>query len=113
MKYFDTHTHTNIEPLIKQFDNILNEAINQEIGFNIIGVDLDSSTLAVSQASKNKNLYATVGIHPNDIDKYKDANETMNNLEKLYLLNRDKVIAIGECGIDLYYSKDNVENQIY
>ncbi len=52
-------------------------------------------------------LYPTAGIHPGNID---DENNKIDSLEKLIISN--KVVAIGEIGLDYSYDKDNKEKQI-
>ena len=45
-----------------------------------------------------------VSLNGNKNAKYKiDINDQIEKLEKLYLLNKDKIISIGECGLDYYY----------
>lgn len=112
MKYFDTHTHTNIDKLIKDFDAILKQAKENELGFNIVGVDLNTSIIAIDQSYKDSSLYCTIGIHPNDILPESKIDETIYKLEQMYISNKSKVIAIGECGIDLFYGQTNLSDQI-
>ncbi len=113
MKYFDTHTHTNDSVLDKEFNTIRRIMNNENAGMNIIGVDLESSKLAVEQAVTHPNFYASVGIHPDNIMDNFSADLVMYELEKLYYSAPNKVKCIGECGIDLYHNKENLDDQIF
>lgn len=105
----DTHIHLNDEA----YNDILNETIvaANNIGVNkmfIIGYDKKSSLKAVEIAKKYPNIYAMVGLHPSDVHKETDAD--LNWLKEL--LKEEKVIGIGEIGMDLYWSKEYKDLQI-
>lgn len=54
-------------------------------------------------AKTNPNLYSTVGCHPtrcDEFEKSKNPDEYLNELLKVAQENPDKIVAIGECGID-------------
>lgn len=107
MKYFDCHTHTNYEPLSNELETIFSTNLENDLGMNIVGCDLKTSTLAIEHAKKNPYSFASIGIHPENA-KYKfDIEEQINKLEELYLLNKEKIISIGECGLDYYYESTN------
>lgn len=95
----DTHAHLQDEKLKKDLPQVLNRA--KEAGVEkivCIGYDLSSSQEALLLARKYNEIYAVVGIHPHDAKSLKS--EVM---EKLYNLARDqKVVAIGEIGLDFY-----------
>ncbi|WP_342256116.1 TatD family hydrolase [Spiroplasma endosymbiont of Poecilobothrus nobilitatus] len=66
---------------------------------NNVGYDLDSSQAAVRHAMQYDNVFATIGFHPTDVAKYR-----FSDLEKLdQLLNSDKVISVGEIGLDYFH----------
>ncbi len=97
MKYFDIHSHLNLSPLIERQDEIIKILEEREVGTVTVGTDFETSVLAVEIAQKSSNLFASVGLHPSDAGK-KDF-----DLEKFKdLASRDKVIAIGECGLDYF-----------
>lgn len=112
MKYFDTHTHTNDEQLLIQFNEIKKTLIENDFGMNIIGADLESSKLAVNQALEHNNFYASIGIHPDEILDDSLVDKTMQELENLYYKTPHKIKCIGECGIDLYRGQTNLDSQI-
>ena len=105
----DTHVHLN--------DNAYNDILNEIIqsannnGINkmiVIGCDYQSSLKAIEIAKKYENIYAMVGLHPSEVDHETDSD--LNWLKELLL--EDKVIGVGEIGIDLYWTKENKDLQI-
>lgn len=105
----DTHIHLN--------DNAYNDILNEIIksannnGINkmiVIGCDYQSSLKAIEIAKKYENIYAMVGLHPSEVDHETDSD--LNWLKELLL--EDKVIGVGEIGIDLYWTKENKDLQI-
>lgn len=100
----DTHAHLCDEKLINEADEIIGKLAenNVEIVFEI-GADLKSSADAVALAEKYENIYATVGMHPQDTDTFTKADiESIRELA----LSSNKVKAIGEIGLDYHYDYD-------
>lgn len=110
MKYFDTHIHLNIEPLKQQFSELINEYEKNDIFVNIIGTCIEDSLIAVEQANQSKNAYCTIGIHPTECYSL-NLSETMDQLRKIYNTKPNKIIAIGECGLDYHYPDTNIKIQ--
>jgi len=98
----DTHAHLNFKAFRKNLDNVLWEASQKGVDKIIVpGADWDSSKKAVTLAKSYKNIYAAVGIHPHHIFEVKSEKlKFKNELKKLALNN--KVVAIGECGLDYF-----------
>lgn len=106
---YDVHTHTNMDPMIKELDNIVSVCSNRNIVWNAVGTNLEDSKIAVQQAKKYKGqIFATIGIHP---DNCKDLND-IEKLEQLYLKNKDVIVAWGEIGLDYHYENYDKEKQI-
>lgn len=103
MKYFDSHCHMNMKPLLEEQTKIFAELKELEFGINIVGYDIESSLIAVEQA-KNENVYATIGVHPCDIGK--DLSSAKDKLEKM-ILSSSKIIALGETGFDFFHTKES------
>lgn len=96
----DTHAHLNFS----DFDGDLDEVIlgSFENGLeNIIVVSssLENSRQSIEVVKKDKRLFAAVGIHPEEIDTADKFSEIED------LAKRDKVVAIGETGLDYFYLK--------
>ncbi len=100
MKYFDAHTHLNM-----QFDSDWREVgkrtLEARIGFVNVGADEKSSKLAIEQVKElGGECWATVGIHPT---------ESNGDFASITELAKDKkVIAIGECGLDYFRLKNDL-----
>lgn len=102
----DTHCHLNIEAFEADTDHVIQRAIASGINqMIVIGIDAKSNQKAVELAETYENIYATVGIHPSVVDE-----EGVSSIKQY--VNHPKVIAIGECGIDLHWRKDNLEQQL-
>jgi TatD DNase family protein len=69
MKFYDCHTHLNYEPLSNKADYIADECQKNNILINNVGTNLKSSQEAIDLAKKHKNVFAIVGIHPNDVNQ--------------------------------------------
>ncbi len=100
----DTHVHYNLEPLCLDWQMYWRHA--QEVGVGksiVIGTDLQSCKVAIEIAQQEKNLYATVGIHPDECADKSNTDMYMAVLKNL--LDKDKlhrIVAVGECGLDYY-----------
>jgi len=108
MNLIDTHAHiyseyfSNIDELISQADS---KGVKKII---CIGTDLKTSKESINLAEKYNNVFCTVGIHPHDA---KDAPENyIKELEQLG--SHNKVVAIGEMGLDFFYKHSNKNIQI-
>lgn len=104
MKYIDIHSHLNIAPLTEQQTEIIKKLEELEIGTVTVGVDLETSHMAVDLAHKHDFLFATVGQHPND-----NPVEVFEYDKYYALAQHTKVIAIGECGLDYFRLSGNVD----
>lgn len=104
----DSHAHLDDRRFDLDRDTLIKKLKNENIDIVINpGADLKTSIKAVELSKKYDNIYAAVGIHPHDV-KYIDEN-TIYELEKLS--KNDKVIAIGEIGLDYYYDNSPRELQ--
>ena len=103
----DSHCHV-LSSEYEDVNDVLNSVFKSETKKIIInGYDVKSSIEAVEIASKNKDVYAAVGIGPENIDDYNDKNYVIIK----DLLKNKKVVAIGEIGLDYYWTTDNKEKQ--
>lgn len=106
--FVDTHAHINSRDC-KNIDEVVASAKKNNV-LKVVNCadDLNTSYEVVSLNKRYNLLYPAVGIHPLNVDSI-DTN-TFFELEKI--IRNDKVIAIGEIGLDYYYSKDNMLKQI-
>ncbi|MCD4826686.1 MAG: TatD family hydrolase [Acholeplasmataceae bacterium] len=101
----DTHLHLNVEDYDKDLSEVIDRAYEKGIKkLIVIGMDEKTSLKAIEIAEQYEHVYASVGLHPG----YVDDNNT-NFIEPL--LKHPKVVAIGETGLDLYWTKDNLDRQ--
>ena len=106
---FDTHCHLNDEKLLPRVDEVIASA--KEIGVNlflVIGWDKESSICAVKLAEQYDSVYAAIGFHPENIF---DATEDDFN-ETMKYINHPKVVAVGEIGLDYYWTKDPLKREL-
>lgn len=105
---YDTHAHLNDEAFAEDAEAALVRALDAGVTkINIVGCDPQMSAKAVEMAEKYDAVYAVVGIHPSDADKYDEAVE--EQLRQWAAL--EKVVAIGEIGLD-YHFEDDVDHDI-
>lgn len=115
MELFDSHAHYNDEKFNEDREEILQAVLDAGVTKVICaGYSLESSKEAVQIANTHPSIYAIVGISPNDIPEktaqYEQIlNEQLKQIEKL--AQNEKVVAIGEIGLDYYWNKENKEEQ--
>ena len=98
--YFNTHSHLNSEQLYPNRNEYIQHAHDAGVEYIVVaGYDLASSKRAVEIAHENENIYAIVGISPNDCLETTD--EDLNEIEDL--LQDPRVVALGEIGLDYYW----------
>lgn len=104
----DSHCHV----LSSEYDNvdeIIKDSINSGVEKIIVnGYDLKTSKEAVELANKYDHVYAAVGIGPSNVTDVND--ETYDIISKL--AKEAKVVAIGEVGLDYYWTTENKEMQL-
>jgi TatD DNase family protein len=106
--FVDTHAHLDFESFDEDRDAVIQRAIENDIAAIItIGTNLASSQKAVQFAQNYASLFAAVGIHPSDCAEAVDSDYTM--IEKL--AKSEKVVAIGEIGLDYYRMYTDKETQ--
>ncbi|MBL4695120.1 TatD family hydrolase, partial [Candidatus Gracilibacteria bacterium] len=100
----DTHAHLMFEEFSDDIEGVLERARVAGVGKIInIACDLKGAKQAVAMADAHEELYATVGLHP-----YESASINGEMLAKFgeWIADNEKVVAIGECGLD--YAKCEV-----
>lgn len=95
----DTHCHLDMATYSEDFSAILSRASQHRVRSIItIGIDVASSKRAVELAEKYKQIYATIGVHPHDVDHLKDAD--YSELRSLYRVSNEHIVGYGEIGLD-------------
>ena len=115
MKIFDTHAHYDDDRFNDDRDILLDGKIREELDMSAhvehitnIGCTMETSRQSVQFAKKYDYMYATIGVIPHHVDEMKD-----EDIEELRELAKgcDKVVAIGEIGLDYYYDEPARELQ--
>lgn len=108
-EYIDLHCH----PFIEYFDNpkeIIKDSYQAGLKkMFLVGTNIDNSKEAIELANNFSYAYSAIGIHPTEAYNKKD----LNKIES-FLKDNNKVVAIGEVGLDYHYSDSpSKEQQIY
>ena len=109
----DSHCHLNYQPLITNIKKVISRA--QKVGvkyFLTICTTDENFKDVLNLTSKFDNIFGTYGIHPHETSKYKEL--TIDKIKKK-LLKHDKVIGVGESGLDFYYnhSDKNIQKSLF
>jgi TatD DNase family protein len=98
----DTHAHLDDERFKDDLAAVLEHAVAAGVSNVLtIGIDAATSAAAVKLAAEHEQLYAVVGIQPNHVAEA-GASDWDSILE---LLKHDKVVALGETGLDRYWDR--------
>ncbi len=113
----DTHCHLDFNKFDDDRDAVIQRAIEAGITRMLIpALELNSSLAVIKLAESHPNLYAAIGFHPTDLDKWNES--SIENLRELILPHPEslsrrergwgegEIIAIGEIGLDYYWIKE-------
>ena len=102
----DTHCHLDFNTFEEDRQAVIQRASEAGVTRMLIpALDLESSHSAVKLAESHPDIYAAVGFHPTDLDKFSE--KSFEETKKL--ASHAKVVAIGEIGIDYYWVKEREE----
>ena len=105
----DSHCHLDYSNIYNELDNVIKRAAYNQVKYLLtICTTLESFKKIELIINKYKNIYGTFGIHPHETEKFK-------NIDKKFILNHkkknNKIIGIGETGLDFYYNYSDKEVQ--
>ncbi|WP_027339752.1 TatD family hydrolase [Halonatronum saccharophilum] len=104
----DTHAHLDFDRFDKDREEVIQAAYESGVERVInIGADMDSSRNSVKLAKEYDFIWATVGVHPHYAQKFTE----QDYKELKELASYDKVVAIGEVGLDYYYDNSPRQKQ--
>ena len=111
MVFVDSHAHLDDEAFDEDREEVIKDILSGGNYFFNIGCDLKTSYSSYELSKKYDHVYAVVGVHPHEA-KYYTA-ETREALKEL--LTKDKVMAIGEIGLDYHYdlSPRDVQREVF
>ena len=104
----DTHSHINFDDYKDNFASFLQDIKENEVESVIIpGVEPSTFAEIINYCEKNEMLYGAIGIHPSEAITFNKESE-----QRIYqLAQHNKVIAIGEIGLDYYWEQETKELQ--
>ena len=96
----DSHCHLNFEPMDQQLDQVLQRAKENHVDFMLcVSVNLEHYPEVLALAEQHSNIFASVGVHPNEQSGADPDAETL-----IKLAQHERVVAIGETGLDYFRS---------
>ncbi|HEY4527094.1 MAG TPA: TatD family hydrolase [Candidatus Paceibacterota bacterium] len=116
MRYFDAHTHPQFVAYDADREEVIERALEAGVAMNVIGTQKDTSVAAVAMAEAHEDMYASIGLHPihtsrsfHDTQELGEGGKEFTSRGEQFdfeyhkeLGLSEKVIAIGECGLDYY-----------
>ena len=108
MKYFDTHAHYNDDVFKENFDEIIEKCKSAGVKYIVnVGYNKKSSKKAIELSNEFDYMYSAIGIHPHDVKS-----ESTDGILDMYQKSmNEKVVAIGEIGLDYAFVTDNKKDQ--
>ena len=106
---FESHAHYDDERFDEDRDQLLSSMQENGIEYIVnIASDIESVKSTIELTNKYSFIYGAVGVHPSDVGELDDA-----KIEWLYEQSKnDKVVAIGEIGLDYYWEKEEAAKEI-
>ena len=104
----DTHCHLDFDRFDEDRDQIIARASESGVKRIIVpAIDLDNCPAVLHLANRYANVFAAVGVHPNSSANWQESwNETIREFA-----THEKVVAIGEIGLDYYWDHSPKEVQ--
>ena len=106
----DTHCHLDLNKFDGDRDSVVQRAVDAGLTRILIpALELDSSRAAIQLAKTHPIIFAAVGFHPTDLDEWDGS--SVESLRKLIMESGglplpNKIVAIGEIGLDYYWVKE-------
>lgn len=108
--FFESHAHYDDEKFDVDRYELIEKLNKNGIDYIVnIGANIESSAKSIELAEKYPYIYAAVGVHPHEVDTMSDKDiQTLENYAE-----NNKVVAIGEIGLDYYYDLSPRDKQRY
>ena len=106
IRLIDSHCHLQFPKYKDDLKEVITRAQEAGVAMICVGTDYKTSKQAIEIASQHQNIWATVGLHPND-----NLGEEFNADEYEKLLKTNKVVAMGEIGLDYYRTTEEADKQ--
>lgn len=108
MKIIDTHCHLYPSEM-NNAEEIIIECASNNISVILNGVDIASNNEIIELSKKYDNVYAAIGLNYDQVDTFTDDDLVL--LEEQ--IKNNKIVALGEIGIDYHWTKENSDKQVY
>jgi len=105
----DSHCHLDHEPLLGDLSNVIKRS--KEVGIKkllTISTSYESFDRIKNIIQKDEMIYGTIGIHPHETTK----NKITSDIIVKNITENEKIIGIGETGLDFYYNNSDKKDQI-
>ena len=105
----DSHCHLDHEPLLSDLSNVIKRS--KDVGIKkllTISTSYDSFDRIKNIIQKDEMIYGTIGIHPHETTK----NKITSDIIVKNITENEKIIGIGETGLDFYYNNSDKNDQI-
>jgi TatD DNase family protein len=105
----DSHCHLDHEPLLGDLSNIIKRS--KKVGIKkllTISTSYESFDRIKNIIQKDEMIYGTIGIHPHETTK----NKITSDIIVKNITENEKIIGIGETGLDFYYNNSDKNDQI-
>ena len=101
---FESHAHYDDRQFDADREKLLENLPFQNVGVIVnVGSDIRSSKESITLAHQYDYIYAAIGVHPDEVETMKEA-----DMEELsHMAKEDKVVAIGEIGLDYFRKEGN------
>jgi len=117
---FDSHTHLQFDDFDKDRVDVIKRLIDNNIFIINVGSNIENSKMALDLSKQYSFMWVSVGVHPSEVITYSHSKTRVLNMlsQNMLLALRElaqnpKVVAIGECGLDLSYFKEIPDYELY
>jgi TatD DNase family protein len=110
LRRIDAHCHVNFPAYGEESEAVIGRAVADGTGMVCVGTEYGTSVSAVETARRHDFVWAAIGFHPSHLSEPRHDEDEMGErraepfdasaFRRLIADNRDKVVAVGECGID-------------
>jgi TatD DNase family protein len=106
LRLIDTHCHLNLSHFDDDREEVIKRAIEVGVEKMVIpAIDVESSKSIVSFVQNKNELLCAVGLHPNDSNRWDEFScQQLDQLIEQDQLDKHKIVAIGEIGLDQYWN---------
>lgn len=108
----DSHCHIQFKAFDDDREEVIKRCLEKQVILNVVGTQKNTSKKAVELTERYENIYATIGLHPiqehkvkvkEEADDFTSRGEEFDEEFYQELVKSEKVIAIGETGLDKFH----------